>query len=403
MITSSPVVSAAMLEEGFPVRCIAHRSLPSDTITAILHRVRQTLGRIEKHPDADAVDRFLLWRIESMMVGWARDVLMIDEEIDRLDAEYDVAALLTMGTSNRLVDVLGRRYQSRGVKWLTYLPMLQRPSIDIVSSTHPVFFRQADAYLVYGSHLEEQLRDLLATACIEVVGSTTFDNALGRDRERDREHVRTAILRHWSGTEKLVVVATECSPRAFEEIDPVVRCLANMHGVHAVIKVHPSDSLETYANYAASLGREDKLEVVKSCDVNALVHAAELLVGVFTNLIVTAAVLGTPTLVCDFSNKRAPLDFVAQGLCLGCFDPGDLDRMLRGLLSSSELRPRAEELLRNNVHRFNGQNDGGSSVRVADACERAAGIASAAANELATAPKRAKADPFAKLARLFRF
>jgi hypothetical protein len=370
VVTSSPVVDAAMLEAGFPVRTIGSRSLNSEEAAFIHQCIHQNLFWLENDSRADAADRLLLWKLESCLVGAARDVLVLNEELEKIDREHDVAAVLTLGTSNPLVAVLGRRYQPDEVKWLTYLPILQRPSIDIVSSTHKV--RQADSYLVYGDHLQEQLVELgIPKAAIEVIGSTTFDKSLGRDPERDREHTRTKILRNWSAGDKLVVVGTECSPRPFEEIDPIVRVLTALDGVHPVIKVHPNDSLEMYENYAASLDVGDKLEVVKSCDVNALLHAAELLTCIFSNLIVSAGVLGTPTLVVDFANKRAPLDFVAQGLCLGCFQPDKLDQMLSDLLQPSALRNTAEALLQKNINRFNGLNDGRSAARVADACGRA--------------------------------
>jgi hypothetical protein len=372
VVTSSPVVDAAMLEAGFPVRSIGSRSLNSEESASIYQCIRQNLSWLENDSRADAADRLLLWRLESYLVGAARDVLVLNEELEKIDREHDVAVLLTLGTCNPLVDVLGRRYQPDGVKWLTYLPILQRPSIDIVSSTHKVFFRPADSYLVYGGHLQAKLVELrIPKAAIEVVGSTTFDKSLGRDRERDREYTRTEILKNWSAGDKLVVVGTECSPRPFEEIDPIVRFLTGLDGVHTVIKVHPSDPLEMYENYAASLNVGDKLEVVKSCDVTALIHAAELLTCIFSNLIVTAAVLGTPTLVVDFAYKRAPLDFVAHGLCLGCFERDKLGQMLSDLLQPSTLRSTAEAMLQSNIHCFNGLNDGRSAARVADACGRA--------------------------------
>jgi hypothetical protein len=95
-----------------------------------------------------------------------------------------------------------------------------------------------------------------------------------------------------------------------------------------------------------------------------LLSEADLLVCILSNIIVTAAVVGTPNLVCDFSNKRAPVDYCREGLCLGCFDPESVPHTLKLMLMNSTLRDQALTMLKTGVHRFNGPNDGRAASRV---------------------------------------
>jgi hypothetical protein len=101
-----------------------------------------------------------------------------------------------------------------------------------------------------------------------------------------------------------------------------------------------------------------------------LLHAADLLVAVLSNIIVNAALMGTPTLVCDFVGHRGPLDFVKEGLSLGCFDAAELPAMLRALLPGGERREEALSLLRRGIARFSKPSDGLCAQRVAGILDR---------------------------------
>jgi hypothetical protein len=223
----------------------------------------------------------------------------------------------------------------------------------------------ARLHLVYGDHLRtKMIAHGVPPQAVEAVGSVNFDLALGRNRAQDCEYVREGLL-GGRRRQKLVVVATEALPRPFEEIGPVLQALAAMPTVDIVLKLHPADSADVFRSYLIREGLTDRVLCVDNCDLDALLHTADLLVCITSNLIVRAAHLGTPTLVCDFSDKRRPVDFVAAGLATGCFAPEKVVATLTELINDGPERRRAVARLKGGISPFNDGADGRSATRIA--------------------------------------
>src|SRR5262249_53704901 len=125
------------------------------------------------------------------------------------------------------------------------------------------------------------------------------------------------------------------------------------------------DSLDFYANVLTSLGKPENIVAVQQCDLLALLCAADLLIAILSNVIITAGVLGTPTLVCDFSEKTRVLNFVKEGLCAGCYEPKEVSAVVQDLLFNPESKAAAQRRLTTGLRRFNGPNDGNSHQRIA--------------------------------------
>ena len=106
--------------------------------------------------------------------------------------------------------------------------------------------------------------------------------------------------------------------------------------------------------------------MVKEFPLFPLLAAADLIVCVLSNIIVTAAMLGTPTLVCDFINRRQVLDFVLEGLAFGCFDSRLVNAEVRRILFDSAVRTNWLQEKERALTRFNGPCDGNSARRIAD-------------------------------------
>lgn len=278
--------------------------------------------------------------------------------LQRIHAETNIIALLAVNEGFPVCISAINWAKSNSIPSIGYWPALlgKRPDCR---------YFPADRHLVYGDQIKDVIgRSNVTAEQVRSVGSITFDDALGRSKFRDLQFVRHHVLKHWYQGDQLVVIATEALPRPLEEIGPVVRALAEFENVHIAIKVHPADSLEFYERFATSTGLEHRIEVLGTCPLNAVLNAADLLICVLSNIIISAAQLGTPTLVCDFSEKRTPLDFVKEGLCLGCFEQDRLTDMLRTLLSDSEERRAAIRLMKDGILRFNAYNDGQSHQRV---------------------------------------
>lgn len=283
----------------------------------------------------------------------------VSASLDRIAARSRVRNVLVVNESSSLCVAAILWAKRRGLKTLGYWPALlgDRPDCR---------FFPADRHLVYGDQIANQMIGSgVPPDRVRSVGSVTFDNALGRDAEADRKLVRKRILPLWQEGMKLVIVGTEALPRPLEEIEPALQALLQLAQVYVAIKVHPADSIEFYQEVARRHGSRQRIEVVGKCDLDALLNSADLLICVLSNIIVTAAQLGTPTLVCDFADKRRPLDFVKAGLCLGCFDRQELAEMVRALLSDSPQRKTALEMMGAGLRAFNGPNDGLSHIRVA--------------------------------------
>lgn len=227
-------------------------------------------------------------------------------------------------------------------------------------------FFPASQHLVYGDHLRDLMVAMgIDARAIEAVGSVNFDQAVGRNMELDVAYVRDRLLADRRPCQKLVVVATEALPNPFEEIGPVLEALSAMPEVEIVLKLHPADSAKLYGDQLAQRGLAGRVVIVERCDLDALLHAATLLVCVLSNIIVRAAILGTPTLVCDFGDKRRPLDFVTTGLAVGCFSPQQVAPMLADLIGDGPARERVVAQLKQAALRFCYRIDGKSAERVA--------------------------------------
>jgi hypothetical protein len=255
--------------------------------------------------------------------------------------------------------------RAQGVPDFGYWPALlgDRPDCE---------FFPASRHFVYGTQLLDKMVGLgIGPEKIEAVGSVNFDSSLLRYRVRDRAKVQIELLPGRAPRAKLVVVATEALPNPLEEIGPVIDALAPMADVEIVLKLHPADNADFYRAWLTRRGLSERVVLVERCDLDALLNAADLLVCVLSNIIVGAALLGTPTLVCDFGGKRRPLDFVAEGLATGCFKPEEVAGMLSAILRDGPVRDSAMSKLKHAPQRFNYGNDGQSAARVAERLEAA--------------------------------
>ncbi|MEM5493327.1 hypothetical protein [Hoeflea sp. AS16] len=249
--------------------------------------------------------------------------------------------------------------RQKGIPDCGYWPALlgDRPDCD---------YFPASSHLVYGDQLRDHMLALgFDPDTVSSVGSVNYDGSLGRNKPEDVALVKADIVPEWDGQSPLVVVATEALQRPEEELRPVLETLASIDNVTIVLKLHPADSADYFRNLLARLGLADRVRLVERCDLDALLHAADLLICVLSNIIVNAALLGTPTLVCDFSNKRAPLDFVSHGLALGCFSADQLPQIIPSMLDENGLRKQALELLPRGMKGFNKPSDGRSALRIA--------------------------------------
>jgi hypothetical protein len=169
----------------------------------------------------------------------------------------------------------------------------------------------------------------------------------------------------------------------------VLTALRGVHGICVVIKVHPADSEVAFERLAITADPSGGIAVIGQCDLDALLGEASLLICQRSNIVITAAILGTPTLVCDFSTSPRILDFVEEGVAAGCPTPADIGPLVHRYVFDSDARRELLAGIAGNLHRFNGPNDGHSADRISSALCAAIGR-----NVLATEPPAADSSSF---------
>ena len=307
---------------------------------------------------AHAVEQGLLRAIAWHTASFVIHSIGANRAMERLTSRYLIASLLTVYEGTPLAATTGRWAVGHGMPWVGAFPILvgDRPDGHHFPAQH---------HLVYGEQLRDlAVRDGQPAEHVHVVGSPNYDRFLGRNQTQDRALIANSFPQGLG--RKLVVVATEAFSDPFVELGPVLNSVNAIEGAFVVLKVHPSDDEEMFARFAATLPFTYRIAVTKEFDLGALLHCADLLVCIVSNVIVSAAVLGTPTLVCDFSGKSKVIDFVREGLAEGCYDPALIRQTVEGLLFDQKTREACIARLARGVRRFNGPNDGQSAQRIVD-------------------------------------
>lgn len=226
------------------------------------------------------------------------------------------------------------------------------------------YFFPASEHLAYGGQLADHIASTgKDRASIHVVGSPAFDAHLGRDRAADRTAVEADFPR--LAGNRLIVVTSEAFPDPATELVPILQAVTQIAGAHVIFKLHPDDDPAFMQKMTERAGVADRIDMVHRYPLGQLLGAADLLVSVMSTVIIEAAVVGTPTLVCDFSGKSAVLDFVGEGLCLGCTNPAEVRRQAEAILFDPATAELANRKMHDGIERFNGPNDGHSARRIA--------------------------------------
>lgn len=285
--------------------------------------------------------------------------LLLQEGLDQALTQAPVDAVLTLGETFPLAIVTLRWAQANRIANAGFTPVLigTRPDNEDFPASH---------HLVYGVQaLDCMRRHGINPKTIHVVGSPTYENVLGRNKTLDIQIIQ-AQLPAWKAPQRLIVVATEALPNPEKELIPVLQACAKLSGVRTVVKVHPTDSAQAITDIISEQGLLDQVDVLVRCDLAALLHAADLLVCVFSNIAVTAALLGTPTLVPLFSKRNRPVDFVANGMSVGCSDPAMLIEQLDSLSKIGISRSKALARMHEAKSEFAGPADGKSHTRIVE-------------------------------------
>jgi hypothetical protein len=266
--------------------------------------------------------------------------------------------LLTIYEALPLSIAIGRSAKKFGMTWLGFFPILLGDRPDS-------YYFPADKHLLYGDQLRELMSDFgVNSESMTVTGTPTYDLFVNCDRDVMSDPVLLSIQAN-AVNKKIIVVLTEAFSDGLVEIGPILNVLCKLESILVVLKLHPSDNRDYYLDYIIKNSLDKKITLIQHCKLSELFSLTFLIIGVISNVIISASISKVPTLICDFSGKTKVLNFHAEGICPGCFEVSGLEETITKLTSMAQNELK-EYFVKNywKLERFNGPNDGKSAQRV---------------------------------------
>lgn len=199
-----------------------------------------------------------------------------------------------------------------------------------------------------------------------LTGSPRFDELVTDARGWDRDALRRRL--GLAPHERLVVVASRF--RAIRDTHAsigsafaaLVRALEALSDVRAIVKPHPAEGAEGYAEVLRQLGAARVSLVDPREELMRLLHAADVLVTVESLSAVEALVLGRPVVVLNMPTHLA--DLVAAGVALGVPEGADPTEALAGALAPGPVREALDRARDAYVGELAMGVDGGATGRI---------------------------------------
>jgi hypothetical protein len=219
--------------------------------------------------------------------------------------------------------------------WLNYRHEADEMRPDPSLPSDPGFPRPA-LTLVY----DEQAAHHLLTAsrfppgAVRITGSPRLDELTAAVRSFPLE--RLASVRDEagaSGGERIVLVATK-QREAARVLPAFLDAVDTLPGVHVVIKPHPAETPDVYADVVA--GRRHVRVLPSNAPLAAMLAVADAVVTVNSTVAIDALSLGVPSLVIGLPNNLTP--FVEAGAMAGARGAEEMRTMMQRLLYDQEFR-----------------------------------------------------------------
>jgi len=134
---------------------------------------------------------------------------------------------------------------------------------------------------------------------------------------------------HWGYTEETILKS-------------VVACLSKLSEemlvkVTLVIRLHPKDEPGAYKNVLSSCPSSVKVVVDREIDSNLLLKSADLIIGIFSMILLEAAILERRFISVQIGLKREnPLVFDRMGMMRSILTEQELERTLREILNGND-------------------------------------------------------------------
>ena len=174
------------------------------------------------------------------------------------------------------------------------------------------------------------------TQALAITGSPRLDDLIAATRTIGNSDI--ARIRDDAGVagDGALVVFAAKEREARHALPALIRAVATMDDVHLVIKPHPAETADVYAQ--AVSGAPNVRVLAPSASLPLLLAAARGIVTVNSTVAIDALALGVPSLVIGLPNNLTP--FVDRGLMLGAGTSEEIRAELAKLLYDKEFRGR---------------------------------------------------------------
>lgn len=238
---------------------------------------------------------------------------------------------------------LGIAARATGVATFQYNPLFISESPKYVA---PVSYYS----MVADAAAADSYRTLLGLSADQLlpVGSHMVDNRrqaiVGLDREVERERLGISSDRKY-------VITFASQPLHGPTVRAITALIGACQGlpVQIIIKLHPSESLQKgdiYKEIARDLGADQWVSVHPDGDLNKMMFVSDLIVTLFSNVGLEAAILGRNLLAIKLEAEAFPIDLEERGLAIGANSIEELNRVVPELLCGGPAAERSAELRR---------------------------------------------------------
>ena len=318
-----------------------------------------------------------LWQVlrreleAAALLQWPWSARAMDEAgaaIDALAPEVVLTYAEAGGWGRALVLEARRRgIRSVGVQhgfiyrhWLNYLHEMDEVAASGSDRGTPipdqtlVFDRYAFSHLAGAGHFPQDALTIAGSARLDQLAARFDACRLQRDAIRRELGV--------SSEGRIVILAAKHS-EIRQHLGELVDAVESLPEVRLVIKVHPAETADLYADAIRRATRASIAEA--STDLARLLAGADLIVTMNSTVAVDGLVLGLPSLVVGLPNNLSP--FVEAGVMAGAAGAGPIRQALSALLYDREMREALAAAAGDFTRRFDMRADGRSAERAADA------------------------------------
>jgi CDP-glycerol glycerophosphotransferase (TagB/SpsB family) len=202
-------------------------------------------------------------------------------------------------------------------------------------------------------------------ASVRKVGTPRFDGLAAKLREESATGHPEIIRSFAVPGRKLVCLATQ--PGSVDKCLRILRLMGQARpasgAFNALIKLHPRESDRAMARYRKAIddgGFEGEFRVARDVDMHDVLAASDVVITIFSNVGVEAALMDKKLIVANLDREPLPLPLDEFEIGLNAYSDEDFVSMLRDLLDETGdfelLKARRARYFRDNAHLLEGRS-----------------------------------------------